>query len=89
MSLSKSIASKFGVTAEYWKVARREFDDINNKAEITLYGYSSKAAQQAGAEKMEHRKLDLPYADVRGLNARQTAEYIISNIPEFQSGVPE
>lgn len=89
MSLTKNIQNRYGSVTGYWKVARREFDDIAKRAEVIMYGYPSRDAFVAGAEKMEFRKLDLPYEDVRGLNARQMADYIIANVTEFNAGVPE
>lgn len=90
MSINKNIRTAFGVDAGYWRIARREFDDINKTVLVWIYGYTSREAMLAGSRHMDQIRLDnLPYADLRGLTMRQTAEYIIANAPEFTAGTPE
>lgn len=90
MSINKTINTAFGVNAAYWRIARREFDDINKTVLVWIFGFTSREAALAGARQIEQVRLDnLPYADLRGLTMRQTAEYIIANAPEFTNGTPE
>lgn len=89
MSLTKKIPTKFRVDADYWKVARREFDDILQTAEVTMFGYPSKNAANNGAEKIEYRRFMLDYNTVKGMNARQMAEHIIATQADFTGGTPD
>lgn len=90
MSINKNLQTAFGIDADYWRIARRDFDDINKKVVITLYGYASKEAAIGNFRHMDKVILEnLPYVDLRGLTMRQTAEYIIANASEFLNGTPE
>lgn len=89
MPLSKAIMTEFGLEAGHWRVARREFDDILKQTEVTLYGYPSKAAFQAGAQCMAFKKLTLPYDTTKGLNVRQMEDFIIANASDFAGGTAD
>lgn len=59
MALGKSVATGFGVAAAYWKIANVIEDFIQNAAKITLAGFVSSAARQAGAQPLAAVQVDL------------------------------
>lgn len=94
MSFSKTVATRFRTDVTFWRVARREFDDIDRKVFIQLNGYVSKTAFQAGAAPLEVVPLTnedgLDYlACTTATTRRQLADHILAVVPRFSGGTAE
>lgn len=47
----------YGLTTEYWKVARINIDAIYKFCDITLYGYATREARDQDKEPLEQKKV--------------------------------
>lgn len=59
MALGKSIATAFGVAATYWKIANVIEDYIAAALKVTLAGYISAEARQAGSQPLAAVQVDI------------------------------
>jgi hypothetical protein len=59
MALGKEVATTFGVSASYWKVANIIEDFMQSAAKVTLAGFVSQAARTAGNQPLAAVQVDL------------------------------
>ena|SRR3990167_329993 len=55
MALQKSLQTKIGIEANYWKITNIILDILNQEAEVMMSLYKDKSARDAGASPIDYR----------------------------------
>ena len=84
MAISISVNTDFGVTANYWNIGAYQEDFKNGGAEVTIYGYATEAARQAGSQPLSAAKVTLTGQDYIPDATRAQVYALIKQRPEFQ-----
>lgn len=83
MALLKSIDTDFGIQAEYWNIGAVQEDFKGKGTEVTVYGYASKEAKDAGKQPLSAGKIQIA-GDEYVAGADRAALYaVIKQKPEF------
>ena len=84
MALLKEVETEFGVPCKYFNIGAVQEDFKGKGTEVTLYGYASKEARDAGKQPMSAGKVQIA-GDEYVAGADRAALYaIIKQKPEFE-----
>lgn len=83
MALLKSIDTDFGIQAEYWNIGAVQEDFKGKGTEVTVYGYASKEAKDAGKQPLSAGKIQIAGDEYVAGADRATLYAIIKQKPEF------
>ena len=83
MALLNIVETDFGVTASYWNIGAVQEDFKGGGTQVTLYGYASKEARQAGKQPLSAAQVTLAGQDYVAGADRATLYVIIKQRPEF------
>jgi hypothetical protein len=84
MAIIKQYENENGVTVEYWNIGAVQEDFKGRGTEVTIYGYVSQAAREAGKNPPEARKFTLSGDDYVAGADRAQLYAIIKQRPEFE-----
>lgn len=83
MALLKSIDTDFGLPAEYWNIGAVQEDFKGKGTEVTVYGYASKEARDAGKQPLSAGKIQVTGEEYVAGADRATLYAVIKQKPEF------
>ena len=88
MALIKSISTRFGIDATYWKIIDLNINWLSKNSHISLSGWSDKASRDAGNIPLDSRSFDwmgedFPFIGEEPQNERETAYNKIKQSEEF------
>ena len=84
MALQKTIETDLGVPATYWHIGAVAEDFKGRGTEVTLYGYASRQARQAGMQPLSAGKIQFSGEDyVPGADRAELYD-LIAKRPEFE-----
>ena len=87
MALLKAIDTDYGIPCEYFNIGAVQEDFKGKGTEVTLYGYASKEARDAGKQPMSAGKVQIA-GDEYVAGADRSALYAIIKLkPEFEGAV--
>ena len=84
MALIKSIDTDYGIPAEYWNIGAVQEDFKGKGTEVTIYGYASKQARDAGKQPLSAGKVQIAGSDYVAGADRAALYAIIKQKPEFE-----
>jgi rubrerythrin len=83
MALIKSVETEFGIDASYWNIGAVQEDFKGKGTEVTLYGYASKQAREAGKQPLAAAKIQFAGDEYKAGAARGDLYHLIAQRPEF------
>ena len=83
MALIKSIDTDYGVPAQYWNIGAIYEDFKSRGAEVTLCGYASQEAREAGNQPLSAVKVGITGDEYVAGADRASLYAIIKQRPEF------
>lgn len=84
MAINKSISTEFGVDATYWNIGAVQEDFKGRGTEVTIYGYASKEARDAGKQPIAAAKFQVAGDDYVAGADRAQLYAIAKQRPEFE-----
>ena len=84
MAILKSIDTEFGIPATYWNIGAVHEDFKGQGTEVTIYGYASKEAKEAGKQPLSAGKIQLTGEEYVVGADRATLYSVIARKPEFE-----
>jgi len=85
MALLKPIETDYGIYATYWHIGAIQEDFKGKGAEVTFYGYASKAARDAEKQPLSAGKMEIVGADYAPNMTRPAVYALMKQRPEFQN----
>lgn len=85
MALLKSIDTDYGISAEYWNIGAVQEDFKGKGTEVTIYGYASKEARDAGKQPLSAGKVQIAGGDYVAGADRAALYALIKQKPEFKN----
>lgn len=86
MAIHKTKNTEYGVNANYWNIGAIQEDIRNGGVEVTLYGYTDKAASNAKMQPLSAAKITVVGADYTPEMKRPELYAYIKRMPEFADG---
>lgn len=83
MALIKAIPTEFGIDATYWNIGAVQEDFKGQGTEVTIYGYASQAARDAGKQPLSAGKFTVAGPEYVAGADRAALYQIIKQRPEF------
>jgi hypothetical protein len=84
MALIKSVPTEYGVNANYWHIGAVQEDFKGKGTEVTIYGYASKEARDAGKQPLSAGKIQITVDEYVAGADRAALYSIIKQRPEFE-----
>jgi hypothetical protein len=84
MALLKSIDTDYGIPAEYWNIGAVQEDFKGKGTEVTIYGYASKQARDAGKQPLSAGKVQIAGGDYVAGADRAALYLFLKQKPEFE-----
>ena len=63
MALQANIQTPYGVEAQYWVISRISIDRKNLSAQVSLEGYASQEAEEAGKAPLSAREFEVKFSE--------------------------
>ena len=84
MALIKPIETDYGIYATYWHIGAISESFGGKSAEVTFYGYASKAERDASKHPLSAGKMEIVGADYASDVTRPAVYALMKLRPEFQ-----
>jgi hypothetical protein len=85
MAFLKPIETDYGIYATYWHIGAILESFGGKSAEVTFYGYASKAARDASKHPLTAGKMEIVGADYAPDMTRPAVYALMKQRPEFQN----